>query len=335
MANTIARRLSRISLLAWALLPLVSFLLAVASPSVAQEWPQRQPIKMLVGYPPGGSADALARDLLPGLSKALGQTVVIEYKPGAGGAIGAELTAKAVPDGYTIGLLDNGPLSVQGNFRKLPFDPLTSFTPITGISKLPFVLLMNPQVPAKDLSELVALIRKKPGAFAYSTSGQGSMHHISGELFKNKTKTHIVHIPYRGAAPALIDLAGGQVQLSFATIVPSVPFIQNNQVRAVAVTSATRSALLPNVPTLVELGLKDFDSQGWFAIFGPANLPPNITAKLVAAFKTTLEDPTLLAKPSLRGSELMIGTPEQLQSTLKNEASVIAKLIKDQNITAD
>jgi tripartite-type tricarboxylate transporter receptor subunit TctC len=301
----------------------------------AQEWPTKQPIRMVVGYPPGGSADALARDLIPSLSKALGQQVILDYKPGAGGSIGADIVSKATPDGYTIGLLDNGPMTVQGNFRKLPFDPLTSFTPITGVGKLPFVFLANPQLPAQTLTDIIKLAKSKPGSLAYSSSGQGSSHHISGEMFKNLTKTHIVHIPYRGAAPALVDLIGGQVQLSFATMVPSLPFIQNNQVRAIAVTSLKRSAILPNVPTLDELGIKGFDSQGWFAIFAPPNLPPAITAKLVAAFKTTFEDPTLMAKPSMKGSDLMTGTPEQLLATVKSESAMIAKLIKDQNITAD
>jgi tripartite-type tricarboxylate transporter receptor subunit TctC len=307
----------------------------VSTTLFAQEWPTKQPIRMIVGYPPGGSADALARDLIPSLSKALGQQVILDYKPGAGGAIGADTVSKATPDGYTIGLLDNGPMTVQGNFRKLPFDPLTGFTPITGVGKLPFVLLANPQLPAQNLNDIIKLAKSKPGSLAYSSSGQGSGHHISGEMFKNMTKTHIVHIPYRGAAPALVDLIGGQVQLSFATMVPSLPFIQNNQVRPIAVTSLKRSAILPNVPTLDELGIKGFDSQGWFAIFAPPNLPPAIAAKLVAAFKTTFEDPVLMAKPSMKGSDLMTGTPEQLLATVKSENAMIAKLIKDQNITAD
>jgi tripartite-type tricarboxylate transporter receptor subunit TctC len=301
----------------------------------AQDWPAKQPIKLVVGYPPGGSADALARDLIPGLSKALGQTVVIDYKPGAGGAIGAEVVSKSSPDGYTLGLLDNGPLTVQSNFRKMPFDPLTGFTPITGISKLPFVLLATKQLPAQSLEDIIKLARSKPGAMAYSSSGQGSMHHISGEMFKNITKTHIVHIPYRGAAPALIDLVGGQVQLSFATIVPSLPFITNGQVKPIAVTSNKRSALIPNVPTLEELGLKNFDSQGWFAIFAPPNLPAAITAKITDAFKITFEDPALLAKPSLRGADLMLGSPEQLLNLVKSDKAMIEKLIKAQNIQGE
>jgi tripartite-type tricarboxylate transporter receptor subunit TctC len=301
----------------------------------AQEWPSKQPIRLVVGYPPGGSADALARDLIPGLSKALGQTIIVDYKPGAGGAIGAEVVSKATPDGYTIGLLDNGPLTIQGNFRKLPFDPVTGFTPITGISKLPFVLLVHPQNPAQSLDDLIKQAKSKPGAMSYSSSGQGSMHHISGELFKNMTKTHILHIPYRGAAPALLDLLSGQVQMSFATIVPSMPYIQAMQLRPIAVTSNKRTPLLPNVPTLTELGLKDFDSQGWFAVFAPPNLPPPITEKLVAAFKVMFEDPVLLAKPSIRGTDSMLGTPEQLRTIVKSEGESIARLVKAQGIKAD
>jgi tripartite-type tricarboxylate transporter receptor subunit TctC len=301
----------------------------------AQEWPTRQPIRLVVGYPPGGSADALARDLVPGLNKALGQAIIVDYKPGAGGAIGADVVSKATPDGYTIGLLDNGPMTVQGNFRKLPFDPVTSFTPITGISKLPFVLLVNPQSPAQTLEDLIKQAKAKPGAMSYSSSGQGSMHHISGELFKNMTKTHILHIPYRGAAPALLDLLSGQVQMSFATIVPSMPYIQANQLKPLAVTSNKRSPLLPNVPTLAELGLKDFDSQGWFAVFAPPNLPPAIAEKLVAAFKVIFEDPVLLGKPSIKGADSMLVTPEQLRSIVRSENESIARLVKAQGIKAD
>lgn len=301
----------------------------------AQEWPSRQPIRLVVGYPPGGSADALARDLIPGLSKALGQTIIVDYKPGAGGAIGADVVSKASPDGYTLGLLDNGPLTIQGNFRKLPFDPVTGFTPITGISKLPFVLLVNPQNPAQSLVDLIKQAKARPGALSYSSSGQGSMHHISGELFKNMTKTHILHIPYRGAAPALLDLLSGQVQMSFATIVPSMPYIQASQLKPIAVTSNKRSSLLPNVPTLSELGLKDFDSQGWFAVFAPPNLPPAITEKLVAAFKVIFEDPILLSKPSIKGADSMLVTPDQLRSIVKSENESIARLVKAQGIQAD
>lgn len=313
----------------------VSLLGLGAGPIMAQEWPTRQPIRLVVGYPPGGSADALARDLIPGLSKALGQTIIVDYKPGAGGAIGADVVSKAAPDGYTIGLLDNGPLTIQGNFRKLPFDPVAGFTPITGISKLPFVLLVNPQNPAQSLEDLIKQAKARPGAMSYSSSGQGSMHHISGELFKNMTKTHILHIPYRGAAPALLDLLSGQVQMSFATIVPSMPYIQANQLKPIAVTSSKRSSLLPNVPTLSELGLKDFDSQGWFAVFAPPNLPPAITEKLVVAFKVIFEDPILLSKPSIKGADSMLATPEQLRLIVKSENESIARLVKAQGIKAD
>lgn len=313
----------------------VSLLGLGAGPIMAQEWPTRQPIRLVVGYPPGGSADALARDLIPGLSKALGQTIIVDYKPGAGGAIGADVVSKAAPDGYTIGLLDNGPLTIQGNFRKLPFDPVAGFTPITGISKLPFVLLVNPQNPAQSLEDLIKQAKARPGAMSYSSSGQGSMHHISGELFKNMTKTHILHIPYRGAAPALLDLLSGQVQMSFATIVPSMPYIQANQLKPIAVTSSKRSSLLPNVPTLSELGLKDFDSQGWFAVFAPPNLPPAITEKLVVAFKVIFEDPILLSKPSIKGADSMLTTPEQLRLIVKSESESIARLVKAQGIKAD
>ncbi len=314
---------------------LMTCLATLTGASLAQEWPSKQPIRMVVGYPPGGSADSLARDLIPGLSKALGQTIIVDYKPGAGGAIGADVVSKSAPDGYTIGLLDNGPLTIQGSFRKLPFDPVTGFTPITGISKLPFVLLVNPQNPAQNLEDLIKQAKAKPGSMSYSSSGQGSMHHISGELFKNLTKTHILHIPYRGAAPALLDLLSGQVQMSFATIVPSLPYIQANQLKPIAVTSNRRTPLLPNVPTLSELGLKGFDSQGWFAVFAPPNLPPAIAEKISAAFKLVFEDPVLLAKPSIKGADSMLVTPDQLRAIVKSENETIARLVKAQGIKAD
>jgi tripartite-type tricarboxylate transporter receptor subunit TctC len=197
------------------------------------------------------------------------------------------------------------------------------------------VLLVNPQNPAQNLEDLIKQAKAKPGSMSYSSSGQGSMHHISGELFKNLTKTHILHIPYRGAAPALLDLLSGQVQMSFATIVPSLPYIQANQLKPIAVTSSKRTPLLPTVPTLAELGLKDFDSQGWFAVFAPPNLPPAISEKLIAAFKVVFEDPVLLAKPSIKGADAMLATPEQLRAIVKSENESIARLVKAQGIKAD
>ncbi|MCD6076454.1 MAG: uncharacterized protein K0R89_392 [Ramlibacter sp.] len=255
----------------------------------AQAYPS-QPIKMVIGYSTGGAADAVARGLAIGLQKALGQPIVMEYKPGAGGAIAATAVARAPADGYTIYLADTGGMSIIPGLRQVSYDPARDFTPLSYVGSSGLVVLVNPQVPANDIPSLIKLLKEKPDAYSYSSSGIGSPHHLATELFKQMTGTDAKHIPYRGAASALADLMGGQVQISFSTIAPALSLIQSGKVRAIAVTSGKRSPSLPQVPTIAEQGVAGYDATPWFAVVAPPNLPAPIASRLQAAFVTALSD---------------------------------------------
>lgn len=276
--------------------------LGMSATAHAQAWPT-QPIKMVIGYSTGGAADIVARTVAHGAQKVLGQQIIMEYKPGAGGAIAAAAVARAPADGYTIYLTDTGAMSIIPNLRQVGYDPVRDFTPISYIGSAGLVLLANPQVPATDIPSLIKLLKAKPDAYSYSSSGIGSPHQLAGELFKQMTGTEARHIPYKGAAPALNDLMGGQVQLSFATIAPALPLIQSGKVRAIGVTSAQRAASLPQVPTIAEQGVKGYDATPWFAMVAPPNLPPAVAAKLQSAFATALADKELVAALEKLGTE--------------------------------
>ncbi len=277
--------------------------LGLSATARAQSAYPSQPIKMVIGYTTGGAADTVARTVAHGVQKVLGQQIVMEYKPGAGGAIAAAGVARAPADGYTIYLTDTGAMSIIPNLRQVGYDPVKDFTPLSYVGSAGLVLLVNPQVPATDVPSLVKLLKAKPDAYSYSSSGIGSPHQLAGELFKQMTDTDIKHIPYKGAAPALNDLMGGQVQISFSTISPALPLIQAGKVRAIAVTSAKRATSLPNVPTIAEQGVKGYEATPWFAVVAPPNLPPAIAAKLQAAFATALSDKEIVATLEKLGTE--------------------------------
>lgn len=268
----------------------------------AQAFPS-QPIKMVIGYGPGGAADAVARGLASGLQKALGQPIVMEYKPGAGGAIAAAAVARAPADGYTIYLADTGGMSIIPGLRQVGYDPLRDFTPLSYVGSAGLVVLVNSQLPATDIATLVKLLKEKPGALSYSSSGIGSPHHLATELFKQMTGTDAKHIPYRGAAPALADLMGGQVQISFSTIAPALPLIQSSKVRAIAVTSGKRSPTLAQVPTIAEQGVAGYDATPWFAVVAPPNLPAPIAARLQSSLATVVGDKDVVAALEKLGVE--------------------------------
>ena len=293
--------------------------LALAGTARAQAFPS-QPIKMVIGYSTGGAADAVARGLAIGLQKALGQPIVMEYKPGAGGAIAAAAVARAPADGYTIYLADTGGMSIIPSLRQVGYDPVKDFTPLSYVGSSGLVVLVNPQVPATDIPSLVKLMKEKPGALSYSSSGIGSPHHLATELFKQSTGTDAKHIPYKGAASALNDLMGGQVQVSFSTIAPALPLIQSGRVRAIAVTSAKRSPGLPQVPTIAEQGIAGYDATPWFAVLAPPNLPAPVAARLQSAFVTALADKEAVAALEKLGVEdLSPRTPAAVTQLIRSD----------------
>lgn len=303
--------------------------------SFAQSWPER-PIKLILGYSPGGATDATARLVGRPLEQRLGQPVVVDYKPGAGASIGAETVARVAPDGYTIGLTDTGPVSIMPHLKKVSYDPVKDFTPLSYVCTTGLVVLVHPSVDAKNIQELIALAKPNPGKYNYASSGVGSVHHLAGELFKSRTGARIVHIPYRGAGPALADLIGGQVPIVFATIGPALPLIASGKARALGVTSLKRSSALPDVPTLAEQGLTGYEAVLRFMMVGPAGLPAPVTARLQSELKQVISDPAVIRElEKLGNDEISPRTPPELLALMRDDLRKWGTVILDAKITLD
>lgn len=316
----------------------VAALLAASAPLAAlaqAEWPTK-PIRLIIGYPPGGTIDALARGLTPELARALGQPVIVDNKPGAGQALAAELLAKADADGYTIGLVDSGPLTISPHLRAAAFDPLKSFTPIGSIANLPLVIVASNETGVSTLQGLVKAAQQKPGQLSYASTGMGSMHNLTGEYLKSMMKLDIVHVPYRGTALAAPDVISGRVSLSVTGVSSGLGLIRDKKVKAIGVTSPRRSPALPDVPTLAEQGAAGFDSQGWVALFAPAGVPPHVASKLGAALRVALKDPAFVQQEVGRGgNEILSGTPEELSMMMSRDHARWGKLIREQGIRSE
>lgn len=313
-----------------------ALLLGLCATSNAQEiWEPTRPIRMVLGYTPGGAADAVARDLAPLMAKLLGQPVVVDYKPGAGGVIGAEAVAAAPPDGYTIGLIDGAPLTIIPNARKVLYDSQSSFTYVGVVAKAPLVVLVNPAVPVKNLGELLAMAKSKPGTVSYSTSGLGSFHQMAAELLGTSTGTSMLHVPYRGAAPALTDLMGGAVQVSFATIAPAAPIVQSGRARAIAVTSTREVPAFPGIRPVADQGVPGYDAQGWFVIAGPKGMPAPVVQRLNASLNAALDTPSMRERLLALGNDVAPGTPTAAIELVKGDYQKWGKVIRDQHLRFD
>ena len=302
--------------------------------SWAQTWPDKA-IKLILGYTTGGASDATARIINRPLEQILKQSVVTDYKPGAGASIGAEFVARAAPDGYTIGLTDTGPLCIMPHLRKVSYDPLTSFTPLSYICTTGLVLIVNPELPVNNIQELIAMAKKRPGSLSYASSGVGSVHHLAGELFKARAGVSIVHIPYRGAGPALTDLVGGQIPVMFATIGPALSMISAGKARALGVTSLTRSASLPNVPTISESGFPGFNIENWQGIFVPAGTSNNIIQFLATSINTISNDKSYHETLSAQGAVPSPLPPKEFAMFVQQETQKYSKLVKESGAKAD
>ena len=303
--------------------------------SARAAWPEK-PIKVVIGYSTGGSTDATARLVGRQLEQRLGQPVTFEYKPGAGASLGADFVAKSAPDGYTIGLTDSGPMTIMPNLRKVGYDPVKDLTPLSYVCATGLVVLVHPSVKANNIRELIALAKAEPDKLNYASSGVGSVHHLAGELFKAQAGIRMTHVPYKGAAPALTDLIGGQVPVMFATIGPALQMIQAGKARALGVTSAKRSAPLPDVPTVAEQGLPNYEAVLWFMMVAPPNLPPAMAQRFEKELAASLADPGLIAALEKLGNE-DVGprTPKQVTALLQSELAKWGKVIKDANITLE
>lgn len=312
-------------------------LTAGAAPALAADAYPSRPVTLVVPFPPGGPTDALARRLAEKLKTPLGQTVIVENRAGAGGNIGSEYVAAAKPDGYTILFGTSGPLAINVSlYKNQGYNPETSFAPIIRIGHLPNILVVNPSVPANNAQELIAYARKNPDKLSYASSGNGASSHLAGILFNQMAGTQVMHIPYKGTGPALNDLLGGQVSMSFTDILTALPYIKAGKLRAIGLASAQRSDALPDLPTLSEQGLKGYDVSVFFGIVAPKDTPAAVTARLNQAFQTALADPAI--EQTLRSQGIVRAddqSPQGLSAFIATEVPKWRTLIQSAHVSID
>jgi len=309
--------------------------LAAAPMAGAQAYPAK-PIRIVVPFPPGGATDILARAVAQKLTDAWGQAVVVDNRPGAGGNIGSEIVAKAAPDGYTLEMGTVGTHAINASlYAKMPYDHVKDFAPVILVAGVPNVLVVNPSLPVSSVQELIAYAKANPGKLNFASSGNGTSIHLAGELFKVMAGVQMTHIPYKGSAPALQDLIGGQVQLMFDNLPPSLPHIKAGKLRALAVTSATRSSALPDTPTIAESGLPGFEASSWFGVLAPAGTPPAIIARLNAEIAAWLASAEAKEKMLALGANIGGGSPEDFARHIAAETAKWQKVVKASGAKVD
>ncbi|WP_439684320.1 Tripartite-type tricarboxylate transporter, extracytoplasmic receptor component TctC [Cupriavidus oxalaticus] len=306
----------------------------IAAPAAAQSYPQR-PVRLIVPYAPGGSADIAARLVADAWARSMGGTIVVENRAGAGGNIGVDAVAKAPADGYTIGLQTVSLAINPGLFPRMPYDTLKDLAPIGMVASSQHVLVVNNNIPAKTLPELIAAAKAQPGKLTYGSAGNGSTFHMSAELFKSVANVSIVHVPYRGGGPALVDTIAGQVDMSFPVVSAAQQHVQGGKLKALAVTGSKRSAQLPNVPTAAEAGLPGYSFETWFMVFAPAGTPKPVIDKLNTALNAALATPATRDRMLREGFEPTPGTSTAARQRLEKEMPLWADLIKQRGITAE
>lgn len=297
-------------------------------------WPSK-PITLIVTYPPGGGADGMARLIAPKMGEVLGQNVIVENRPGAGGQIGANTVARATADGHTL-LFDASSFAVNPSlYPKLPYDSSKAFKTIGVVALFPNVVLVNAQFPARNLAELTQLARSKKDAVSFASSGNGSAQHLAGALFESAAKLEMVHVPYKGGGPALNDVIGGQVPLFFGNLASTLQHVQSGKLRALAVTSGKRASALPDVPTLAEAGVQGAEIYEWNALFAPSGTPDSTIAKLSEALQKALETPEVKARIAQLGGDVQKGGPAAANDFVQGQMAQWAKLVKAKNITVE
>jgi tripartite-type tricarboxylate transporter receptor subunit TctC len=302
---------------------------------MAQEYPTK-PVTIIVPWPPGGPSDIAARPLAKGLTEQLGKPFVVENRGGASGNIGTAQVVNSPPDGYTLLVTSSSPIVINPFlYKNMPFDPQRDLAPITNLLRVPLVLAVHPSVPAKTLKELIEYIRKQGGKFQYASAGSGTPQHLTAELFKTAAKLDMVHVPYKGSAPALTDALGGHVPMIFDSTVAIVPHLKAGKLRPIAISSAKRSPLLPDVPTFAEAGLPGVESYAWYGFFGRAGTPREIINKLNAAALKVLKGPDFQNVYRETGSEYVGSSPEEFTKFIKAEAAKWAKVVKESGATLD
>lgn len=310
--------------------------MALAPAAFGQAYPNK-PIKIVVTFPAGGGADYVARVIAPKLSDALGQPVLVENRAGANGAIGNEFVAKSPPDGYTLLLAAAGPLTIAPNlYEKQATDPFRDFEPISRVGSSASVLVVNPAVAAHSLADLTALAKANPGRLNFGSSGNGGVPHLAGELYKRMAGVDLVHVPYKGLAPAIADLLGGQVQVLFADVGLIAPYVKAGKLRAIAITGKQRSAMLPDVPTMIEAGLPGYRAgASWWGLLAPAGTPSAIIARLNTEVVKVLSTPEIKSKFAAQGVEPAPTTPKQFAALIREDYDTWAKVIKEAHIKAE
>ena len=322
-------------------LPALAFGISVLATAVApasaeaQAYPSR-PLRFIVPFPPGGSTDIYARIIGPRLADALRQQVVIDNRPGAGGALGADLAAKAPPDGYTIWLGQTNNLAIGPAMRtKNSYDPVRDFSPITLLMQAPQVMVVNAGSPITSIKELIAAAKSKPGSLTFASAGIGSSGHVAGELLNQAAGVNITHVPYKGASPAMIDLRGGRVTFLATSLASAAQFVKDGKIKGIATTGLKRARLMPDVPTVAESGVPDFEVASWHGMLAPAKVPREIIARLNREIVAILDKPEVRDALLSEGGDITPGTPEEFAVFLKSEAQKWAKVIKQAGITAE
>jgi tripartite-type tricarboxylate transporter receptor subunit TctC len=307
-------------------------LLCNAQSAQAQVYPSR-PVHLVVPFAPGGTSDIVARILSSRIQEALGQPMIVENKAGGGGSVGATETARALPDGYSLGLATVSTTAANPAINpRLGYDPIADFTPIINIAATPNVIAVHPKFPARSYPDFIAELRRRPGAYAYSSSGTGGIAHLQMELFKSLTQTFIVHIPYRGSGPALNDTVGGQVPIIFDNLPSTLPFIKSGQLVAIVVAAPHRLSQLPQVPTFDEIGLGPVNRMAYYGIYGPKGLPQNVVEAVNSAVRKTLDDAIVRQRIDECGAIIVGNTPEQFAAQIVAELEAYQKVVREQRL---
>ncbi len=300
----------------------------------AQGYPSK-PIRLMIGYAPGGAAEAGARPLQRALEPLLGQPLIFEYRPGNAGGVAMEAIARAPNDGYTLYYFDSGPLTVAPHLSKVGYNNLASFTQLGHVCGSGSMLVVHPSTPFRTVAEVIAASKREPNKWSYGTSGVGGPHHLSGEYFKSVTGANLLHVPYKGGGPAMTDLMGGQIPMLFSSLGPAVGAVKSGKIRPLAVTSLQRAAAFPDVPTMDEVGLKGFDSTAWYGVLGPAGLPQEVVARWTQVLAKAGADKALLAQINATGCDTEIMSPEKTIERIKTDYEKWGRVVKEASIKAD
>ena len=309
--------------------------MSVAGSAGAAEYPVK-PIRMLVAFAPGGGTDIIGRIAAQGITENLGQHVVVDNRPGAGGNIGTEMVAKALPDGYTLITAGTGTHAINPSlYAKIPYDAVRDFVPVCLVAETPYLMVVPVSGPARTVREFIELAKAAPGKLNMASSGAGGMPHLSGELFKIMTGVQLTHIPYKGTGAVFPDLIAGRMQVTFGDIVATYPYAKADRLRALGITSPKRAAQLPDIPTIAESGVPGYDAVGWFAVFAPANTPAHVVAKLNAAIVKFVRKPELKDRLAALGAEIVASSPDELARIQRNDIARWAKVVKESGAKAE